>query len=105
MKPKFSLNHKFGAKATIIDEIKFSSKKEAEYYRKLKLAQQNGDLLFFLMQVPFRLPGKTIYRLDFLEFWANGEVVPSEVKGFMTPMGKLKIQQCEDIYNISINII
>lgn len=102
--------HKFNAKSCESDEIKFSSKAERSYYHKLKFLQQTGEVIFFLMQVPFRLPGQIVYRLDFMEFWAPigdepGNIIFTEVKGYMNPLAKLKISQCEELYNIHINIV
>lgn len=104
------MKHKFNALSCELDGIKFSSKKERAYYNHLKWLKQEGKILFFLMQVPFSLPGNIKYRLDFMEFWAPvgvepGEIVFTEVKGFKTPIGQLKIAQCEEIYGIKINVI
>jgi len=97
--------HKFHARPTETDGIKFASKKEAQYYSSLKLRVLAGDVVFFLRQVPFDLPGNIKYRCDFAEFLSDGSVHFVEVKGFNTPMGKLKIQQAEAIYPIKIKIV
>ena len=76
------IKHKFKARRTNVDGIKFSSKKEANRYNILKLLQKSGDILFFLRQVPFHLPGGVKYVCDFLIFWANGDVTIEDVKGF-----------------------
>lgn len=100
-----NFKHKFHAKHTVIDDKHFPSKMEANYYRKLKLAQLSGKLVFFLRQVPFDLPGNVKYFVDFVEFWDSGEVIFTDVKGYFTPLSKLKIEQVEDIYPIKINIV
>ena len=102
--------HKFGAKRTECDGIKFDSKLEAKYYNTLKMAQQSGELLFFLRQVPFHLPGNTKYVVDFVEFWKGkndepGDIVFTDVKGYMTDLSRIKIAQTEEIYGIEIQII
>lgn len=104
------VKHKFNAVRCESDGIKFASKAERAYYERLRILQKAGEVLFFLMQVPFLLPGKVTYRLDFLEFWAPkdglpGDVIFTEVKGVMTDSAKIKIKQCEDLYNIHINVI
>lgn len=99
------LRHKFGAKQTTVGDKKFASKKEAAYYIKLQMLQKSGELLFFLDQVPFRLPGNKTYRLDFMEFWADGRVELTDIKGFMTPVSKIKMDQVEDLYGVKINIV
>lgn len=104
------MRHKYGAKRTEYNGQKYDSKKEAIYAQKLDAFIKSGKLLFFLRQVPMSLPGNVKYRIDFLEFWApsgsdQGDVVFTDVKGYMTPMSKLKIKQVEELYNIRINLV
>jgi len=99
------LHHKFKAKPTETDGIKFSSKKEAKRYNTLKILQAKEEVLFFLRQVPFHLPGNTKYVCDFLVFWADGSVTVEDVKGFKTPMYILKKKQVEDMYPVTIEEI
>jgi hypothetical protein len=100
-----SLHHKFNAIRTELNGIKFSSKKEANYYGSLLQLQKNGEVLFFLQQIPFKLPGGITYRCDFEVFYADGHVEFVEVKGFMTQEAKIKLAQVEEIYNIPIKVI
>lgn len=102
--------HKFGAKRTECDGIKFDSKLEAKYYNTLKSAQQAGELLFFLRQVPFHLPGNTKYVVDFVEFWKGkgeepGDIVFTDVKGMETSEFIMKKKQVEALYPIEIQVI
>ena len=104
------MKHKYGAIRCEMDGIKFGSKLEKSYYQKLKILQASGEILFFLRQTPFHLPGEVRYVIDFVEFWApkdgdQGDVIFTEVKGFMTAMAKLKIAQTESLYGIKINIV
>jgi len=99
------LKHKFGAKPSILDDIKFASKKERKRYQELKVLQQHGELLFFLRQVPFHLPGGVKYLCDFMNFWQNGSVTIEDVKGMKTPMYILKKKQVEKLYPITITEI
>jgi hypothetical protein len=99
------IKHKFHAKPCKTDDIKFSSKAEARYYHRLKLLQSNGEVLFFLRQVPISLPGNTKYVVDFQVFYANGTVSFIDVKGFSTPMFLLKKKQVEDLYPIEIEVV
>jgi len=96
------LKHKFNAVPTKSDGIRFDSKKEALYYEELKLKKKAGLVLFFLRQVPVDLPGKTKYRVDFLEFHADGTVHFVDVKGMRTETYKLKKRQIEELYPIEI---
>lgn len=97
--------HKFNAKQTTCDGIKFSSKKEADYYLKLKLARKAGDVIFFLRQVPFHLPGGVTYRVDFQEFREDGTVHFVDVKGFKTKEFILKRKMVEDLYPVNIELV
>lgn len=99
------IKHKFRAKQTINDGIKFSSKKEAARYQVLKNLQSNGEVLFFTRQAPFHLPGNIRYVVDFTVYWADGHVTFEDVKGFATPMYKLKKTQVESIYPVEITEI
>lgn len=99
------VRHKFGAKPQTLDGIRFDSKAEAAYYQRLKIAQGSGELLFFLRQVPFHLPGGVRYVVDFQEFWADGEVKFTDVKGMETKEFKTKKKLVESIYPITINVV
>jgi hypothetical protein len=101
----YQIKHKFKAIPTISDNIRFSSKKERKRYEELKLMQQAGELLFFLRQVPFHLPGNIKYVCDFMGFWKNGTVTIEDVKGFKTPMYIAKKKVVEAIYPIEIREI
>jgi len=99
------VRHKFGAKRITVDDIKFDSKLEATYYRKLKIAVQSGELLFFLRQTPFHLPGGVRYVVDFTEYWADGEVKFTDVKGMETKEFIMKKKMVESLYPITINVV
>lgn len=95
-------HHKYRAVQTIVDGFKFPSKKQANYYRQLKAAQESGDLLFFLREAPFHFPGGGRYVVDFVEYWANGDVRFVDVKGFKTESYKFKKRMVEATYPIKI---
>lgn len=96
--------HKFNAKRTEIDGIKFSSSLESKYYQYLNLLIKSGEVVFFLRQVPIHITGGK-YICDYQIFWYNGEVEFVDVKGFMTPLSKLKIKQVEELYPFKITIV
>lgn len=101
---------KYGNCPTAYNGVRYASKLEADYAKRLELAKKSGDLLFYLEQVPFRLPGGIVYKLDFMEFWAPGgddqvDVVFTEVKGFLTPLARSKLAIVTDLYSIKINIV
>lgn len=90
---------------TKIDDINFGSKLEGRYYTHLKNLQSKGVVTFFLLQVPFRLPGGVKYLLDFMVFYADGNIEYVDVKGVITAIYKLKKKQVEALYPIKIKEI
>lgn len=99
-----AFKHKYGAKKTLYNERHFDSKLEARYAQKLDILKKSGELLFYLEQVPFRLPGNVKYRVDFAEFWKD-HVIFTDCKGFDAQLSSMKIKQVEEIYGIEINIV
>lgn len=108
---KYGKQNKFHAKTTEADGIKFGSKKEAQQFRELQARQHAGEIKFFLMQVPFLLPGvadngkRTRHYLDFMAIRNDGEIEYIEVKGRDLALGKLKRRQTEELYGIHINVV
>jgi len=96
------IRHKFHAKRTDLDGIKFASKKEALYYKRLLNDKENGTLLFFLRQCPLHLPGGVRYVVDFIEFRSDGTVHFIDVKGMITPTYTMKKKMVEELYPITI---
>ena len=100
------VRHKYGARRTEVDGIRFDSRKEARYFRQLRMRQGTGEILFFLRQVPFHLPGGVRYVVDFAEFHADGTVHFVDVKGMETAQFKSKKKMVEDIYSpVKIEIV
>jgi len=97
-------SHKYKAIPTIVDNIRFPSKKEARYYGELKLRQMAGEVNYFLMQVPFEVGAGIKYKLDFMEIWNDGSIHYVDVKGYETKEFKLKKKLVEEKYPIKIEI-
>lgn len=97
--------HKFKAKATENDGIKFISRLESRWYSIIKDMQDSGEVLFFLRQVPFHLPGGVTYRADFMLFFTDGRVEVWEAKGFPTPEWVIKKKLVESLYPIEIKVV
>lgn len=93
---------KYNARATTVDGWRFPSLAEAEYYQHNKLRIAAGELQYQLRQVPFHLPGKLTYRVDFLEVYADGRVRYVDVKGVETQEFKMKKSLVEDLYPVKI---
>ena len=108
-KPLFShpgASQKYHARKTEYNGYLYDSKKEAEFAEKLDLSGLHaGTVLYYLSQVPFRLPGRVVYRADFQVFYSDGSVHYYDVKGFDTPMSLLKRKQVEALYPVKIEIV
>jgi hypothetical protein len=99
------IKHKFHAIPTTTDGIRFDSKKEARVYHALKMEMLVGDVVFFLRQVPFHLPGGVKYVVDFQVFMASGIVRFIDAKGMKTESFKAKKRMVEAIYPIEIEVV
>ena len=102
---KFKPRNKYNAKPTCRDGMRFDSQKEARYYDQLKLAQKAQKVLFFLTQVPFRLPGNTKYTVDFQVFYTDGTVRHVDVKGVETKEFIRAKRQVEALYPVTIDVV
>jgi len=99
------IRHKFGAVRCESDGKKFPSKLERNYYNQLVLRQKAGDIVFFLRQISFDLPGNVHYRADFQVFNNDGTIDFIDTKGKDTPLSIAKRKMVEDIYPIQIKIV
>ncbi len=96
--------HKYNAISVESDGIRFDSKKEARYYDELKLRVKSGEIVFFLRQTPFHLPGSVRYVVDFQEFHADGTIHFIDVKGMETPEFKRNKKMVENLYPVTIEV-
>lgn len=100
------MRHKYNAVKTKLDGITFDSKAEARRYEALKQLKQDGEIVQFLRQIPFYLPGGVRYVCDFQIFWADGRVTFEDVKGMVTTLFTAKKKMVEDLYApITIDIV
>jgi hypothetical protein len=105
IRAKVKPRHKFKAVACESDGKKFPSKLERRYYLQLKERQKKGDVIFFLRQIAFELPGNVRYVTDFQVFLADGSVEFVDTKGRDTPMSIAKRKIVESIYPVTIKIV
>jgi hypothetical protein len=110
-------SHKYGAKPTVVDGIRFASMKEAKRYQELKLLVRAGEIESLELQPVFSLtvPAATVncgvyqpvrlgdYRGDF-SYWdiRKQASVVEDVKGFKTPLYRWKKKHVEAQYGIEI---
>ena len=90
---------------TTMNGWRFDSQKEAGAFYLFEKIRAAGKIRLVLRQVPFHLPGHTIYRLDFLVIEASGGVRFFDVKGVRTQTYKIKKRQVEELYGIRIEEI
>lgn len=96
--------HKHNATPCYQDDIYFPSKLERLFYSRLKIMQHNGEIDYFLCQVPFRIGAKRKYVCDFLIFWSGGDIQYVDAKGQETEMFKLKKDLTEAKYPVRIYV-
>jgi hypothetical protein len=101
--------NKYNAHKTVVDNITFDSKKEANRYAELKmcmLARGNDKVVNLELQpkYPCVVNGKKVctYIADFKIEYADGTVVVEDVKGMRTPIYRLKKKLVEALYGIEI---
>lgn len=106
MKFNNRFSSKYNNKKTVINGIKFASKKEAEYYLKLKLMESSNLISNLSLQYTFKFEymGKTLFRYiaDFVYDDILGKQHIIDVKGFRTPIYRLKKKLVEAFKNIKI---
>lgn len=83
----------------------FHSKKEMRRYQDLKRLQLAGEVAFFLRQVPFHFIGGEVYRVDFVVYWADGDISWEDVKGHRTKEYLKKKRRVEEQFPIRITEI
>lgn len=101
-----TVHHTFAKRASR-GPVKFGSKTEARYYDELLARQAAGEVLFHLRQAPLDLGGGVTYRVDFVEFLADGRVRFVDVKSKGAPLTRehaLKSRLVSDRYPFDIEI-
>ena len=85
----FAKKHKYNARPTIVDGIKFASAKEARRYGELKLLQMAGKISALELQPRYKIVIEETYIADF-RYVENGETIIEDVKGCLTREYKRK---------------
>lgn len=97
---------KYGAVPTVIDNVRFASKREAKRYQDLKLLERAGEISSLFLQPKFELwvSGHKIgsYIGDFQYLDAFHKVVVEDAKGMKTPVYRLKKKLMLAIHGIEI---
>ena len=112
----FKAAHKYGAKRTVVDGIRFDSKREARRWQELRLLESTGKIADLERQPAYyfavsrdrdgarvEVPKRFQYRADFLyRDLETGRVVVEDAKGARTPMYRLKKTLIEAQHEIEI---
>lgn len=98
---------KYGAKPTMVDNIRFASKMESRRYQELRLLEQAGEIANLKLQTryPLRVNGVLIctYVPDFeYDDLRNGVHVVEDVKGKATQVYKLKAKLMRACHGITV---
>lgn len=105
--------HKYGAKETYVDNIRFPSKLEAERYMYLKALERAGTIRDLKLQPRFKLHvnGELICSyvgdFEYEKEVKEGEwiYVLEDTKGVETPEFKLKKKLMKAIHGLEINVV
>lgn len=97
---------KYGNKKTIIDGIKFDSKREAQRYGALQLMLKAGLISNLRLQVPYQITvnGMKVckYVADFV-YEDKGVEIVEDVKGMKTPIYNLKKKLMKAVFGVVIS--
>lgn len=99
--------NKYGARKTVVDGIRFDSKREAERWCELCIMANAGDIQSLQRQVRFEILPKTdkyrarYYVADFV-YRRNGQLIVEDSKGARTDIYKLKRAMFYQRYGIEI---
>lgn len=106
--------NKYNNLPTVVDEIKFHSKKESVRYSELKLEENAGLITDLQLQKPYQLiepliiNGKRhraiMYYADFTYIDEDGNFIVEDVKGMITDIFKIKYRLMKSVHNIDIKI-
>jgi len=96
---------KFGAVPTVVNDIRFHSKREAFRYMELRRMDERGFISDLRLQVPYLLEINGVkickYIADF-EYIENGGKITEDCKGYRTDVYKLKKKLMLAIHKIDI---
>lgn len=123
---KATRGHKYGAKPTVVDGIRFASKAEARRYSELKLLAKAGKIECLELQPVYvlyaplttgtvrgalrahagQLPKVGKYVADFRYYdMETGALVVEDVKGYDLPLAKWKRKHTEAQYGITVTLV
>jgi hypothetical protein len=100
--PAGAKRSKYGNVRTLYQGRQYASIKEATHARDLDLRKKAGEILAWVPQVPFLLPGGIVYVADFVVIVSDWSVRVEDAKGFRTKEYKLKRKLFKERYKRDI---
>jgi len=106
--------HKYGARAVVVDGIRFASTREANRYGELRMLERAGEIRDLTLQPRFELHAHLLsivhkppvaigaYLADFAYVTKDGTTVIEDCKGFRTPLYRWKKKHVEAEYGVRI---
>jgi hypothetical protein len=99
--------HKYHAKACVIDGISFPSKREGQRYRELRLMEKGGIISDLKCQVPYDLEVNGIHVTRYIADFTYHHVEQKrnfveDAKGFKTDVYRLKVRLMKAVFGIDI---
>jgi len=82
------IRHKFGAKPTVSDGIRFDSKLEARYYEQIKLRKRAGEVLFSCVRCRYICQGGRSWLLISKSFGVTEAFTLWTLKGWKRPSSR-----------------
>lgn len=93
---------KYGNKPVVVDGERFDSQLEYRMCEWLKARVSQGEVLWYVRQVPFVLEGGVIYKADALAVLAAGGVDVLDAKGHLNQTSANKIKQVKARYGVEV---
>jgi len=98
--------HKFRAQATVVNGIRFDSKREARQYQLLKALADSGNIFGFRLQPKYSLTVNGVHICDYVADFCwhdkEGKLVVADAKGVRTREYKLKRALMRAVLGIEI---
>lgn len=101
----FAKQHKYRAKPTVVDGVRFASQKEAARWSALKLLERCGNISDLKRQVRFALDVNGIPICHYVcdaTYVQDGKLIVEDTKGVLTPEYKLKAKLMFAVHGITI---
>ena len=90
---------------TVVDNIKFASRKEAKRYRGLVLLQQKGEIRGLDLQQAYSIDINGVHICDYIAdfaYWLGEARILEDTKGMRTPAFAIKAKLMKAVYGVTV---